>query len=111
MGMSQQTAAYVRRRAAERNAERDAAERQRQAEAAEYFRTHLDRERAAEFLGISTHRLKRLMAAGTGPACQKSGPHKQSPVVWTLAELERWKADPAAYPGDENNGRGRGEQR
>lgn len=97
MGLAQRAQRIVDERARQRYAERDAAERQRQAEAAEYHRTHLDRERAAAFLEISPHRLKRLMAANTGPACQKSGPHKQSPVVWTLAELEAWKADPAAY--------------
>jgi hypothetical protein len=97
VGMSQRAAAYVRRMSAERHAQRAADERQRQADAAEYHRTHLDRERAAAFLEISTHRLKRLLAAGTAPTCQKAGPHKQSPVVWRLDELERWKADPRGY--------------
>ncbi len=97
MGLSQRAQRIVDERARQRYAERDAAERQRQAEAAAYHATHLDRERAAAFLEISTHRLKRLLAAGTAPACQKSGPHKQSPVVWRLDELQRWKANPAAY--------------
>jgi hypothetical protein len=57
----------------------------------------LDRERAAAFLEISTHRLKRLMAAGTAPACVKRGDTKQATVRWRLDELERWKANPAAY--------------
>jgi hypothetical protein len=57
----------------------------------------LDRERAAAFLEISTHRLKRLMAAGTGPACVKRGDTKQATVRWRLDELAAWKANPAAY--------------
>jgi hypothetical protein len=97
MGLAQRAQRIVDERARQRYAERAAAERQRQAEAAAYHATHLDRERAAAFLEISVHRLKRLMAAGTAPACQKSGPHKQSPVVWRLDELERWKADPRGY--------------
>lgn len=97
MAYSERARRLVAERARVRNAQRAAAELAAQAEADAYHATHLDRERAAAFLQISTHRLKRLMAANTGPACQKSGPHKQSPVVWTLAELERWKADPAAY--------------
>jgi hypothetical protein len=97
MGLAQRAQRIVDERARQRYAERDAAERQRQAEAAAYHATHLDRERAAEFLEISPHRLKRLMAAGTGPACVKRGDTKQATVRWRLDELERWKANPAAY--------------
>jgi len=97
MTLSIRAQQWVAQRALKRLEDRIAAERAAKAAADEYHRTHLDRERAAAFLEVSTHRLKRLMAAGTGPACQKSGPHKQSPVVWRLDELERWKADPAAY--------------
>ena len=97
MAYSERARRLVAERSRIRNEQRAADERQRQADAAEYHRTHLDRERAAEFLEISVHRLKRLMAAGTAPTCQKAGPHKQSPVVWRLDELERWKADPRGY--------------
>jgi len=97
MGLAQRAQRIVDERARQRYAERDAAERQRQADAAEVFRTHLDRERAAAFLQISTHRLKRLMAAGAGPACIKRGDTKQATVRWPLGELERWKADPRGY--------------
>jgi hypothetical protein len=97
MAYSERARRLVAERSRIRNEQRAAAERERQAVNAEYYRTHLDRERAAAFIGCSVHRLKRLTAAGTGPACQKSGPHKQSPVVWRLDELERWKANPAAY--------------
>ena len=97
MGLAQRAQRIVDERARQRYAERDAAERQRQAEADAYHATHLCRERAAEFLQISTHRLKRLMSAGTGPACVKNGDTKQATVRWTLAELEAWKADPRGY--------------
>ena len=97
MGLAQRAQRIVDERARQRYAERDAAERQRQADAAECHRTHLDRERAAAFLEISVHRLKRLMAAGTGPACVKRGDTKQATVRWRLDELERWKADPRGY--------------
>lgn len=97
MAYSERARRLVAERARVRNEQRAAAELAAQAEADAYHATHLDRERTAAFLQISTHRLKRLMAAGTGPACQKSGPHRQSLVVWTLAELEAWKADPRGY--------------
>jgi hypothetical protein len=38
-----------------------------------------------------------MMSSGTGPACQKAGPNKQSPVVWKLSELQEWRDDPQAY--------------
>jgi hypothetical protein len=85
------------RRAAEKLAAKLHAEREQGRLEAEYHATFYDRERAAAFIGCSVHRLKRLMAAGTGPACIKSGPHRQSPVVWPLVELQTWKADPRGY--------------
>lgn len=97
MAYSERARRVVAERARIRNEQRDAAERQRQAEADAYHATHLCRERAAEFLQISVHRLKRLMAAGTGPACIKRGDTKQATVRWPLAELEAWKADPRGY--------------
>ena len=97
MPLARRAQEILHRQAAERAVQRAADERQRQADADAYHATHLCRERAAAFLEISTHRLKRLLAAGTAPTCQKAGPHKQSPVVWTLAELQAWKANPAAY--------------
>ena len=97
MGMSQRAAAYVRKMSAERYAQRAAADAQRQAEADAYHAAFLDRERAAAFLGISVHRLKRLMAAGTGPACQKNGDTKQATVRWPISELQAYRDDPAVY--------------
>jgi hypothetical protein len=97
VGMSQRAAAHVRKMSAERYARRAAEDAQRQAEADSYRREFLDRTRAAEYLGISVHRLKRLMSAGTGPACVKNGDTKQATVRWPLVELQRWKSDPRGY--------------
>jgi hypothetical protein len=60
-------------------------------------RQFLDRRRAAEFLGISTHKLKRLQTAGQAPVGIKRGDAKQARVVWPLEELVAYRADPAAY--------------
>ena len=43
------------------------------------------RERAAAFLGISVHGLKRLMAAGNGPVCVKNGETRQATALRTDA--------------------------
>jgi hypothetical protein len=94
---SERARRLVAERARVRNEQRAAAEKAAQDERDAYFANHLDRRRAAEFLGMSEHRLKRLQSAGTGPACLKSGPHKQSPVVWKLSELREWRDDPRAY--------------
>ena len=85
------------RKAAEKATAKLTAQREQERLEDEYHAAFYDRERAAAFIGCSVHRLKRLMAAGTGPACIKNGPHKQSPVVWPLAELHAWKADPQGY--------------
>jgi len=97
MGLSLRAQAYLREQVKRRLAERLAAEQAAQAAAEAYHAEFLDRERAAEFLGVSVHRLKRLMAAGTGPACVKRGDTKQATVRWPVGELRAWKADPAAY--------------
>ena len=97
MGLAQRAQAIVDERVRQRYAERAAAERQRQSEADAYHAAYLDRERAAEFLGTSTHKLKRMTSAGTGPACVKNGDSRQATVRWPVDELRAWKADPAAY--------------
>ena len=97
MGLAKRAQALIHKQVIERAEKRAAEARQRQAAADEYHRLFLGRERAAEFLGISVHRLKRLMTAGTGPTCLKNGTTKQSGVVWPLSELEAWKADPRGY--------------
>lgn len=76
---------------------RAAAEQAAQAAAERYEAEFLDRARAAEFLGISVHRLRRLITAGTGPAYVKNGDTKQATVRWPIGELRAWKNDPAAY--------------
>lgn len=83
--------------AREKQAARLAADEAAQAAAEAYHATYYDRQRAADFLGLSVHQLKRLMAAGSGPACVKSGNTKQAHVRWPVDELRAWKADPAAY--------------
>lgn len=97
MGLSLRAQAFIRQQVERRLAERLAAAQAAEAAAEAYRAEFLDRERAAEFLNISVHRLKRLMAAGTGPACVKRGDTKQATVRWPIAELRAWKADPAAY--------------
>lgn len=97
MGYSERARRLVAERARVRNEQRAAAEREQIAAKKAYDSQFLDRARAADFLGCSTHRLKRMMLAGTGPACLKRGPHRQSPVVWELRELQEWRDDPRAY--------------
>jgi hypothetical protein len=74
-----------------------AAERERQAAAESYHAEFLDRQRAADFLGLSVHQFKRLMASGRGPSCVKSGTTKQATVRWAIGELRAFRDDPAAY--------------
>jgi hypothetical protein len=83
---------YRDRQAARLEAERAAAEVE-----AEYHRQFLDRRRAAEFLGISIHKLKRLQTAGQAPVGIKRGDAKQARIVWPLEELVAYRADPIAY--------------
>lgn len=97
MGLSLRAQAVVREQVRRRLAERLAAAQAAHAAAEAYHAEFYDRQRAADFLGISVHRLKRLMAAGTGPACVKRGDTKQAVVRWPIGELRAWKADPAAY--------------
>ena len=98
MGMSLRAAAIVRDNARRRLAEQLEQERRQAAEAAAFHRDFLDRQRAAEHLGVSVHQLRRMMTAGTSPAYWKTlGDHRQSPVLFPLAELNAWLADRAGY--------------
>lgn len=97
MGISIRSRQWLLERQRERQAERLAAERDAQAAAEAYHAAFYDRQRAADFLGISIHRLKRLMTAGKGPACCKAGDTKQAHVRWHVDELRAYKADPVAY--------------
>jgi len=87
----------VARMAAERARDLAAARLAAEALEARHHATYLDRHRAAAYLGMSVHRLKRMMTAGTAPACIKRGTSQQAKVVWDIAELDLWKADPRAY--------------
>lgn len=71
-------------------AKREAEQEQQRLEA-EYHATFLDRTRAAEYLGISVHKLRRMITAGTLPAPIK-GEHKQSPPRWHIDHLREFKA-------------------
>jgi hypothetical protein len=97
MGLSIRSRRVVAARALERHMARLAAAEAAAAAAAEYEASFLDRHRAAAFLGISPHRLKRLMTAGRAPRFLKRGDDKQARVIWPIEELERYRADPAAY--------------
>lgn len=96
MGLSLRAAAFVRERARQRAAARMEAEAAANAAAAEMHRTWLDRTRAADRMGVSLDQLRRMVTAGTSPAYVK-GPHKQSPPYFHVAEVDAWRADPAAY--------------
>lgn len=97
MGLSLRAQAYVREQVRRRIAERAAEAQAAQAAAEAYDAAFYDRQRAADYLGISTHKLKRLMTAGRGPSCVKSGDTKQATVRWPIGELQAYKADPEAY--------------
>ena len=87
----------VAERARQRRAAQAAAEQAAHAAADAYHAAYLDRERAADVLGISVHKFKRLVLAGKGPVCVKNGTAKQATVRWPLEELTAYKSDPAAY--------------
>ena len=97
MGMSVRSRRWLTEHHRRRQAARDAAEQAERAIADAYHAEFLDRQRAADFLGISPHRLKRLMTAGRGPACVKSGTAMQAHVRWPIGELRAYRADPEGY--------------
>jgi hypothetical protein len=97
MGYSLRERAFRKELARLEHENRLQAERAAQAAAEAYHAEFYDRQRAADFLGISVHKLKRLMAAGKGPSCLKLGDAKQATVRWPIGELRVYRADPAAY--------------
>lgn len=97
MGLSIRSRRWLQEQAQLRAAQRLAEEQAAEAEAAAYHAQYYDRARAAVFLGISTHKLKRLMAAGKGPQCIKNGTTAQSTVRWSIDDLREFKANPDAY--------------
>ena len=97
MGLSIRAQRLVKEQARRKLEARLAAEREAQAAEEAYNAAFYDRHRAAEYLGISVHRLKRLMAAGKGPACVKAGETKQAVVRWPIGELQAYRDDPVGY--------------
>ncbi len=97
MGLSIRAQRIVAEQGRLKREARAAAEREAQAAEAAMHAEFYDRHRAAEFLGLSVHKLKRLMASGKGPACVKAGETKQAVVRWPIGELQAYKADPLAY--------------
>jgi len=97
MGMSIRAAQALRKMQLERKERRASAGRRLEAARAEFHRNYLNRQRTAAALGISTHGLKRMMAAGRGPAPVKMGEARQSRTFWERAEIDRYLRNPAAY--------------
>jgi hypothetical protein len=97
MGLSIRSQRLMFEHRRRRDAERRAAEQAAAALAEAYRATFYDRQRAADFLGISVHRLKRLMGAGLGPVCVKRGEAKQARCLWPIDELRAYRADPEGY--------------
>lgn len=98
MGLGIRARQVVAERARQRHAERLERERRKAAEAAAFHRDFLDRGRAAAHIGVSLPTLRRMMAAGTSPAYMKTrGDHRQSPVLFPVAELDAWLDDRAGY--------------
>lgn len=97
MGLGIRAQRVVDERRRQRLQARLAAEQAAQAAAEAYHAEYLDRQRAADFLGLSVWQLKRLMAAGKAPSCVKHGETRQATVRWPIAELTAYRADPAAY--------------
>lgn len=97
MGLSIRARRWAAEQARKRLEERQAAEQAAQAAAEAYHAEFLDRQRAADFLGLSVHQFKRLMLAGKGPSCVKNGETRQATVRWRLGELQAYRDDPAAY--------------
>lgn len=91
MGLSLRARAWMDEQLRLKAAARRDAEREQQRLEAEYHATFLDRTRAAEYLGISLHKLRRMITAGTLPAPIK-GEHKQSPPRWHIDHLREFKA-------------------
>ena len=97
MTVSIRTQRWLAEQGRKRHEERQAAEQAAKAAAEAYHAEFLDRQRAADFLGLSVHQFKRLVASGRGPSCVKNGTTKQATVRWAIGELRAYRDDPAAY--------------
>jgi len=97
MGLSLRARAWMDEQLRQKAQARLASERERQAAAEAYHAEFLDRQRLADFLGISVHKFKRLVASGSGPSSVKNGETLQATVRWRINELQAYRDDPAAY--------------
>lgn len=52
---------------------------------------------ASELTGLSPATLKKMAVQHRGPAFIKLGTAKQARTLYRLADIERWKRDPAGY--------------
>ena len=91
MGLGLRAQAWLDNEMRLKAAARREAEREQERLEAEYHATFLDRTRAAEYLGISLAKLRRMITAGTAPPHIK-GEHKQSPPRWHIDHLREFKA-------------------
>ena len=97
MGLALRAKALADKRSRERQAERLEREAAELAAVEEYARNFRTREQAAEHIGVSIHKLRRMMAAGVGPAFIKYGTDRQAVVRFPRVELDEYLADPAGY--------------
>ena len=63
----------------------------------------ISRRDATKIIGVSPDTLKKWSIEGRGPLAIKLGSEQQSRTLYSLAEIEAWQRDPAAY---ERRGRG-----
>jgi hypothetical protein len=61
------------------------------------FEQTVSRRVASELTGLAPATLKKMALQHRGPAFIKLGASKQARVLYHLADLERWKRDPAGY--------------
>lgn len=95
MGLSLRAARVVRERAAARLAARLDEQRRASEQAAWLHDRWLSRDRAADYLGLSVHQLRRAITRGDSPAYAKlGGDHKQAPVRFLVDHLAEYVQDP-----------------
>lgn len=97
MGLSIRARRWLDEQRRQREADRAAAEAEAEAARQQFHRDWLERDRVADALRVSVHKLKRMMAAGLGPTPAKSGDTKQSRTYWHRDEVAAYLADPTAY--------------
>ena len=61
------------------------------------FDKTVSRKVASELTGLAPATLKKMAAQRRGPAFIKLGDSKQARTLYRLADLVRWKRDPAGY--------------